>query len=39
MTPKIFLNLLKLTPFLPPREASVIANKVVGINPNLTPRI
>ena len=39
IVPIIFLYPLKFTPLFPPIAASTIANKVVGINLNFTPRI
>ena len=37
IVPTIFLMLLKLTPFLPPNDASVIDNNVVGTNAKFIP--
>ena len=39
MTPIIFLNESRLTPFLPPMAASTWARRVVGRKANLTPRL
>ena len=38
-TPISFFNPLKFIPVLPPTEASTIANRVVGMLINLTPRL
>ena len=39
MTPIIFLNESRLTPFLPPMAASTWARRVVGRKANFTPRL